>query len=108
MNLLPTDIAWLAGILEGEGCFDIYRSSRGFFTGRIRLEMKDKDIVERAAKMLGGRGQVRQIVRENENWSDTYAFGVGSKERLRRILPLLYPYMGKRRQVRLQEMMNLI
>jgi len=38
------EIAWVAGILEGEGSF-----SRSHRTVRISLEMCDRDIVERVA-----------------------------------------------------------
>jgi len=41
------DIAWLAGLLEGEGCFR-YRT-----TPTIQFAMTDKDVVGRAAGLLG-------------------------------------------------------
>ena len=42
------DIAWLAGIIEGEGSFLTCNT-----TPCISLQMTDKDIVERAARLLG-------------------------------------------------------
>jgi DNA-binding CsgD family transcriptional regulator len=46
----PIDIAWLAGLVEGEGNISI--NGRSF---TIRVKMGDHDIVERAAALLGGR-----------------------------------------------------
>jgi len=42
------DIFWMAGLLEGEGCF-MYRNG----CPSIQLSMTDKDIVKRGAKILG-------------------------------------------------------
>jgi hypothetical protein len=49
----PLERAWLAGLLEGEGCF--YRAKRrnGATTLGIRLQMTDRDVVERARDALG-------------------------------------------------------
>ena len=55
--MLTHDLPWLAGILEGEGCFHIRagRTARATPCPVIDLTMGDKDIVERAAKLMGGR-----------------------------------------------------
>ncbi len=42
------DLAWLGGLLEGEGCFMIPKGSP-----RIALAMSDKDVVQRAARLMG-------------------------------------------------------
>ena len=46
------DLYWLAGLLEGEGCFSSHRKS-GYPS--IVLQSSDKDIVKRAALLCGGR-----------------------------------------------------
>lgn len=45
------ELHWLAGLLEGEGCFGFSGSKPG--TARVVVTMTDRDVVERAAKMLG-------------------------------------------------------
>lgn len=47
--LTETQSAWLAGLLDGEGCFDYTRNSP-----RLRVKMSDHDIVLRAAAMMPG------------------------------------------------------
>lgn len=42
------DAAWLAGLLDGEGCFDNPRGNP-----RIRVKMTDLDIILRAADVMG-------------------------------------------------------
>lgn len=44
------DIAWLAGLLEGEGCFRFDPKAHLV----IQLAMTDRDVVDRAAALLGG------------------------------------------------------
>ncbi len=45
------DLVWLAGLLEGEGTFDLHRGRYA----RIRLGMTDRDVVGRAATIMGSR-----------------------------------------------------
>lgn len=42
------DILWIAGLLEGEGCFTWSQHA-----AHIRLAMTDEDVVARAARILG-------------------------------------------------------
>lgn len=42
------DIAWLAGLLEGEGHFRLLRNSPC-----IQLSMTDRDVIQKAANLLG-------------------------------------------------------
>ena len=50
LTLAREDAAWLAGLLDGEGCFD---SPRG--NARIRVKMTDADVVLRAARLMRAR-----------------------------------------------------
>lgn len=50
--MTTADLHWLAGVLEGEGCFGGYW--RGpYFQPMISLQMTDRDVVDRAADLLG-------------------------------------------------------
>jgi hypothetical protein len=54
----PLDLAWLAGLLEGEGCFSQNKASNRTGTSdsiRVHVGMNDMDVVERAARLLGTR-----------------------------------------------------
>jgi len=46
------EICWLAGLLEGEGCFDIKKNKDHRYP-RIQVNMNDRDVVERVATMIG-------------------------------------------------------
>ena len=46
------EIAWLAGLLEGEGSFGNY-SKKTMVDLRLQLSMSDRDVIAKAAKLLG-------------------------------------------------------
>lgn len=83
------DIIWLSGLLEGEGCFDLHRQKYP----RIRLGMSDRDVVGRAATLMGSR--VRLSLRpapQSAMWHTEI-----SGERAITIMKLILPHMGSRR-----------
>lgn len=54
---MPTmkEIYWLAGLLEGEGCFHAYRQGRKKTPNplvQVQVAMTDKDVVERIAGIM--------------------------------------------------------
>jgi hypothetical protein len=46
----PDTWAWFAGLVEGEGCFDV----SGIRSYRLRIGMTDRDVIERASALAGG------------------------------------------------------
>jgi hypothetical protein len=99
-----TDIAWAAGLFEGEGTW-IVRQPQGkgrFPTAVIALQMTDRDVVERFAEVMGcGRVTSQVDVRENRKplWRWTTARRVDCK----RIAEAMLPYLGERRSARALE-----
>jgi hypothetical protein len=86
-------VAWLAGILEGEGCFE-YQCSPG-----IKLGMTDRDIVERVSLALG-RNRVRGPYQYHGNKKPVFyteIWGSSAIAWMRRLLPL----MGERRSAKI-------
>ena len=79
-----TEIAWLAGLLEGEGCFALCKRNHP----SIRLGMNDEDVVTHAAILLGSRAY-----RYKTTWL-TRVNGVVAIQ----WMMTLYPYFGKRRR----------
>lgn len=49
------DVIWLAGLLEGEGTFDMHRGKYP----RVRVGMTDRDVVGRAATLMGSNVTLR-------------------------------------------------
>jgi hypothetical protein len=93
---LPAELAgpaaaWVAGVLEGEGCFSLTRRHGG----RINLESTDADVVGRVQALTGG-DLYRQAARK-ENWKPTTILAIRGRSNLRRVLPLILPWLLQRR-----------
>lgn len=91
------DAIWLAGLLEGEGTFDAHRGKYP----RIRLAMTDRDIVGRAATLMGSR---IRLSLKREPAAPTWHAEL-SGPRAAAIMAELLPYMGTRRSGRIAEVL---
>lgn len=100
-----SDIFWLAGLLEGEGCFLVRKSGGYKGSIAIALQMTDKDVVERAATLLGGKlygphGPYGQSTKQT--WQ-VVVFGKQAAE----WMMTLYSLMGIRRQEKIRELLTM-
>lgn len=93
-ELTESEVAWLAGIYEGEGSCAI-TSGRAI---RVEIVMTDRDIVERIYT-LTGCGSVRSLSRRSENHKDAFRWSIGSVEAVT-FLNLVLPWLGSRRAER--------
>ena len=91
------EIAWLAGIFEGEACFDLNQNSKP----RIRIEMKDEDVLHAIKEICQCGGSVRRISRSNPKHSDTFVFVIYKTEDVCRILESVWPWMSFRRKAKI-------
>ena len=97
MGKTPSDVVWLAGYLEGEGCF-FYDKPR--HTGCIALETIDKDVARKVARIMGtkmygpyfreGRQPAYRVqMRHAESWMEK-----------------VYDMMGTRRRAKIREVLR--
>lgn len=87
------DLIWLAGLLEGEGTFDLHRGRYP----RIRVGMSDRDVIGRAATLMGAR--VRLSLKPAPNAAMWHAEVSGTRA-LALMMDLL-PHMGARRSAKI-------
>lgn len=92
------EAAWLAGILEGEGCFFFNR------TPMIKLQMTDEDVVARAAALMGKN--YRKSKRPTISGKSVYSFEIHGEKALN-IMRLILEHMGARRSAKIKEVMEL-
>lgn len=104
---MPTtrEIAWLAGLLEGEGCFQMFKSSspkKG--TPIIALNMTDQDIVQRAAALLDGctPKATPRFAKDGHALKTMYNTRRCGGRALGWMLTL-YPFLGVRRRSKIRE-----
>lgn len=87
-------LAWLAGLLEGEGSFDALRH-RDHHYPRISVSMCDEDVIGRARAILGSRSVWRDEPRQ-DGWSAMFATAL-TGARAADAMNTLLPFMGRRR-----------
>lgn len=103
--LTTTEIAWLAGLLEGEGSFSTCKDNV-----HIQIAMTDRDVILRAHLLLhGNRLEPRQYTRQHKDgrigttsWWETRVTG----RRAAGWMMTVYPLMGCRRKARIRELLN--
>ena len=94
--MLVRDIYWLAGILEGEGCFN--------FTGhsmQLRCAMTDKDTMEKVSNLLRGKIHSGHTPAGKPYYS-IQINGINAYQ----FMCMLYPLMGNRRREKIREIIT--
>ena len=92
------DLCWLAGLIEGEGCFC---TKKNWGSPTIVISMTDQDVVEKAAEIMGARvygplktprlPQYRLVV-----------YGSKAIQWMR----ILHQFMGNRRRAKIESIME--
>lgn len=108
-----TDIAWAAGLFEGEGTIGFYdrvgKTGNNLKQTGLQLEMCDKDVVQRYAAIVGTNvTESTRAQKKNPNHRKTYAATIWTRSHIYKTLILFYPYLGKRRKEKAKEVMDFI
>lgn len=98
INGTHDDLVWLAGILEGEGTFDLHRGRYP----RIRVGMTDRDVVGRVATLM--RSRIRMSI-STVGYKASYHAEI-SGDRAAAIMWDLIPYMGARRTSKIADVLG--
>jgi len=94
--VVKADLLWLAGLLEGEGYF----GGSPHRQLSIQLAMNDRDVVEKAASIMGGKERITPKRKGGTSEVSILQFG-GS--RAAAWMMMLWQFMGQRRKARIAE-----
>jgi hypothetical protein len=104
------DVAWAAGLFEGEGCWGVYtRQNSAKLQIRAYLAMTDGDVVDRFAAVVGF-GHVRthhSALAQAKGEKRMHVWGVYEAEKVRELIALFMPYLGERRRAKALEVLDL-
>lgn len=96
------EIAWLAGLLEGDGSFQLQKNGPTTRIPRIVLSMLDFDVVERISKIFGSN-----ITKDKTPKGKTmFKTAIARTLVVEPLLKELYPHMGLRRKEQINKMLN--
>jgi hypothetical protein len=98
--LTTLEIAWLAGLLEGEGCFAMYGNDRPL----IKLAMTDLDTISKAAGLMGCSNIQRKEM-DNPNHKTQYVFYVYNSLAISWMMTI-YSFMSNRRKEKIKEVIS--
>lgn len=108
------EIVWLAGLLEGEGCFWLrkgYAQRDGYFrkpSPALKLAMADRDVVEHASLIMHSMTGVTTVFYSpdmRENFCGMYVSCCSGKN-ARKIMEAILPFMGDRRTTKIKELLD--
>jgi len=112
MGSKELDYIWAAGLLEGEGCFSIFKRitrKHKHCTCAIHCEMTDEDVINRLLSIFEV-GTIRR--RDNEKLrllglkrKDSYHWAVQNKKDMIFVLTKILPFMGIRRTTKIKELL---
>lgn len=90
----PIDIAWLAGLVEGEGNISI--NGRSF---TIRVKMTDQDVIAHASELLGGKVYPSRVpLNRRPQWLTQVKGATAAGWAM-----TLYPWLGLRRRQQVRD-----
>jgi len=99
------EIAWAAGLFEGEGCIGVWKTQKNHVLPLIRLTitMTDRDVLERfcAVVQCGKVGGERRYGRPHHK--PAFVWCISNRSDVERILLALLPWFGERRSAKARE-----
>ena len=95
-----TQIAWAAGIFEGEGCITRTHTSMGM----LQLRMTDLDVVQKFVDIMGYGNIVQEPTLPSGK--DVWCWRVGKRNQVYRMLELLLPHLMSRRAYAAQNILD--
>lgn len=108
--MIQSELMWLAGLLEGDGCFTIAKDhQRGRCRPKVELQMTDKDVLEHAALLMETKvlGPYQRLV-NHKSYGAKPMFQVdiiGNKASV--LMRHVLPFMGNRRAERIAFILGL-
>lgn len=99
-TLTVKDIAWLAGLLEGEAHFGYNKGGDHAF---IEIAMTDKDVIDRVAHMFGSKTRSRPGVKlhHQPQWRTCVTC-----VKARAWMMTLFPLLGRRRRDKIKQILD--
>lgn len=87
---MSTDIAYLAGILDGEGSFSVVHTRGSGYANVIQVTVTHKPLIDWLYQTFGGHTTSQPSIGNREA---TYYWRLAAKPAIRKLLPFVIPYL---------------
>jgi hypothetical protein len=104
MAIDSRELAWAAGLFEGEGCIRAHSQSRS--SVQMTLAMTDEDSVRRFHRAVSGLGNVTGPYVQKEGWKPAWAWRCSKFEHVQAIVVFLWYGLGDRRRAKCLEVLQ--
>ncbi len=98
--MTEAEAAWIAGLLEGEGCFDYNRTSKYL---RIRVMMTDHDVLSRLQDIAGG--SIHNVKQQKSHHKPLKEWTISGRK-VKPIVDAILPWMGQRRTKKISSLLE--
>jgi hypothetical protein len=100
--MTDAETAWVAGLLEGEGCF-MTEQTHGKMRGRVAIQMTDEDVLLRLATVVGTGSVVSADRASRPDRKPIWQWRIQSRADVLSLTDQIYPHLGKRRRARIEQ-----
>lgn len=97
------NLAWAAGLFEGEGCFSTRMTGKKDRGICARLKMSDEDVVRRFYTVVGLGNMNGPYFAPKKK--PVWIWQTGSFEVVQAIMAMLWPWLHSRRRARIKELL---
>ncbi len=98
------ELGWLVGIIEGEGSISCrYNKKTGYLCAELTVSSTDEDMVDRLHDLYPGKSAY--VKKYKNHYKEQYIWAVTSRQGIRTIVNTIYPYMGKRRKEKIDQVL---
>lgn len=98
------EVAWAAGLFEGEGCIRFCKHDRTLGYISLRIKMTDRDVLQRFADIVGGELKGPYDPPANKpHWKIAWSVQISQTQKSIDVLEAFWPYLGERRRAKAQE-----
>jgi hypothetical protein len=111
-QMTEVELAWVAGLLEGEGCFfPIEYKTKGYgpYTyARVAVLMTDVDVLQRLQEFTGIGHFNGPTPRKDPRHKPIWHWVASKNKESITLTKAVYPLMGERRRARIDEVLALV
>lgn len=110
-SLTIFDLGWVAGLLEGEGCFGAYSDSRrpSTFSVKVQMESTDFDVVSKLNSLVPGRvweSNYPSKLKRFPNGKPSWRWQISDKKKVQSLLNQLKPHMSSQRILQIENVLS--
>lgn len=101
---IEENLPWLAGILEGNGCFGV-RVKRSTYSPYIEIQLVDEQLLSAIAWFFE-TSVLMSTNSQQPDWQPMYRTTLYQKKKVMWLLTRLIPYFSKRKQLQVQDIIR--